>query len=69
LSDEWIDGLVDDGAAHLRFPTIHLSSDPTIHLICGLKQKPAAVSSRGFLLNLSSTSAGGVGNDDDQNDL
>jgi hypothetical protein len=36
----------------------------------GLKQKPATVSSRGFLLNLSSTSAGGVANyDDDQNDL
>jgi len=34
----------------------------------GLKQKPATVSSRGFLLNLSSTSAGGVGNYDDQND-
>jgi len=34
----------------------------------GLKQKPATVSSRGFLLNLSSTSAGGVTNYDDQDD-
>jgi hypothetical protein len=34
----------------------------------GLKQKPAAVSSRGFLLNFKSTSASGVANYDDQND-
>jgi hypothetical protein len=34
-----------------------------------LKQKPATVASRGFLLNHNSTSAGGVGYDDYQYDL
>jgi hypothetical protein len=56
-------------AADLAFAVILLIVLFVVRLTDGLKQKPAAVSSRGFLLNLSSTSANGfVSYDDYQND-
>jgi hypothetical protein len=56
-----------------RFGRGFSSSSYLAHIFCsilcggrgGIKQKPATVASRGFLLNLRSTSANGVGYYDD----
>jgi hypothetical protein len=71
--DWWIDGLMERRVRRFPiYPFIQKSNYPFFLFwlwpVARIKQKPTAVASRGFLLNLfRSTSANGVGdyNDDD----
>jgi len=66
--DKWM-----NGQRHAAIPInpVTQKSNHPFHLVAGrwrgLNKKPTTVSSRGFLskLNLTTTSADGVGNDDD----